>query len=210
MKTGLSFRLITLVAVLLLAGIACEAIGGGNQDGDSGQVSPTEAKAEKPTQLPKPTRTQSEPKPAGESIRQWAISAVASSEYGDSDWNAMQATGEPNTVECGDHVTAWASSDSATVEWIELIYAEAVFPTEINIHQSYNPNQVSKVELLDTAGNYHVVYEAAPAWQDLCPFVLKITVDDADYQVLSIRITIDQTVVQSWNEIDAVELVGKK
>lgn len=210
MKNRLFFRLISLVLALFIAGLACKAVGGGNQEGDDDQVLPTEAKVDEPTPLPRPTNTQSEPKPAGETIRQWAISAVASSEYGSTDWNAMQATGEPNTPECGDHETAWASADSATVEWIELIYAEAVFPTEVNIHQSYNPNQVVKVELLDTSGNYHVVYEAAALWQDLCPYVLKISVENADYQVLSIRITIDQTVVQSWNEIDAVELIGKK
>lgn len=210
MKTGNFFRFLSLVLILCLVGLACQAAGGGNQEEDDGQVPPTEAKADKPTQPPKPTKTQSEPKPSGETIRQWAINAVASAEYGDSDWNAMQATGAPNTRECGDHITAWASADSATVEWIELIYAEAVFPTEINVHQSYNPSQVSKVELLDTAGNYHAVYDASPVWQDLCPFVLKITVDNADYQILSIRITIDQTVVQSWNEIDAVELIGTR
>lgn len=210
MKTSIFYRLVRLVLIFCLAGIACKIAEGGNQAEEDGQVSPTEARADKPTLLPRPTKPESEVKPVGETVRQWAISAVASSEYGNADWNAMQATGAPNTLECGDHVTAWASADSATFEWIELTYAVPVYPMEINIHQSYNPNQVSKVELLDTAGNYHVVYEAAPVWQDLCPFVLTISVDNTDYQVLSIRIALDQTVVQSWNEIDAVELVGRQ
>jgi hypothetical protein len=33
-------------------------------------------------------------------------------------------------------------------------------------------------------------------------------VEGADYQALGVKITIDQSVLQEWLEIDAVELVG--
>jgi hypothetical protein len=141
-------------------------------------------------------------------VRQWAISAVASSEYGTSDWSAMQTTGAPNTPECGDYVTAWAAASSDTEEWVELTYATFVHPTEVNIVQTYNPAQVVKVELIDNVSGYHVVYTGEPKAMGECPYVLSIPVESADYVVGGIRITIDQSVLQDWNEIDAVELVG--
>jgi hypothetical protein len=143
-----------------------------------------------------------------DSVSQWAISAVASSEYGASDWSAMQATGAPDTPECGDQTTAWASATASTEEWIELTYGIPVYPTQVNIYQTYYPNQVVKVELLDSASEYHVIYTGEPESIEQCPYVLSITVKNADYLVEGIRITIDQAESQDWNEIDAVELVG--
>lgn len=159
-----------------------------------------------PTAMPEPTTP---PEPAMQTVRQWASSATASSEYGSSDWTAEQATGEPDTPECGDYETAWASASSDEVEWIELRYATPVVPTEVRIIQTYNPSQVSLVELVDTDGFYHEIYTADPAEMDTCPYTLEIPVE-ADYWVSGVRITIDQSVLGlSWNEIDAVELIGQ-
>jgi hypothetical protein len=48
------------------------------------------------------------PAPTG-MIRQWASSAVASSEYSPTSWSAAQATGAPNTFDYGDIATAWVT-----------------------------------------------------------------------------------------------------
>ena len=144
----------------------------------------------------------------GQEIRQWAASATASSEYGNPGWAAFQATGALDTFECGDYTTAWASSSSSTVEWIELTYDTPVCPTEVNIIQTYNPDQVLFVDLLDVDGEYHDIYLGEPGEMAECPYTLSIPVEDADYQAIAVKITIDQSVLGSWNEIDAVELVG--
>jgi hypothetical protein len=149
-----------------------------------------------------------EPEATGKVTRQWASSAVASSEYSDPGWAAIQATGAPDTDECADTITAWASANSDTVEWIELTYDIPVLPTEVNIVQTYSPNQVVSVDLLDTEEEYHNIYLGEPEALDECPYTLSIAVQDADYQVVGVKITIDQSVVGLWNEIDAVELVG--
>ena len=144
-----------------------------------------------------------------ETIRQWASFAYASSEYGSDDWSAMQATSEPDSTLCGDQTTAWASSSSNTVEWLELSYNVAVIPTEINIYEVYYPDQVVKVEVADENMDYYTVYESTPtdhAGGD-CPYILNIPVN-IDQPVYSVKITVDQSVLTSWNEIDAVELVG--
>ena len=142
-------------------------------------------------------------------IRQWAVYALASSWYGTgTNWSPTQATGAPNVDSCADDASAWASLGSGTVEWLELTYATPVNPTQVNIVQNYNPSYVVKVELLDTNGNYHEVYSGNGAEADTCPFTLSIPIETVGYQALGVKITIDQSTLKDWNEIDAVELVG--
>jgi hypothetical protein len=146
---------------------------------------------------------------AGGEIRQWASSAAASSEYGDPNWAATQATGAPDTQGCGDSPKAWAASEDDTVEWLELGYDVAVYPTQVNIIQSNSPDQVLSVDLLDTEGEYHDIYLGEPEGKVECPYTLSISVEDADYKAVGIKVTIDQSVIPApWNEIDAAELVG--
>jgi sugar lactone lactonase YvrE len=177
---------------------------------DDSEPPESAAETEPPAEVEEPSDTsdESEPAAAVEEIRQWAAEAVASSEYSDPDWAAFQATGAPDTDGCGDYATAWASLEQDTIEWLELTYDLAVTPTEVNIYQSHVPDQVVRVELLDENGAYHEIYTAAPAMTD-CPYVLSIPVEGADYQVVGVKITIDQSQIGlPWNEIDAVELVG--
>ena len=144
----------------------------------------------------------------GLAVRQWANNAKASSEYGNPSWAASQATGPPDTPECGDHETAWASSENYSVEWLEVGFDKPVIPSEINIYETHTPSQIVKVELLDTSGKYHEIYTSTPKLTD-CPFILSIPIANAAYQVQGAKITVDQSKLNlPWDEIDAVELVG--
>ncbi len=141
--------------------------------------------------------------------RQWATYAYASSQYADDDWSADQATGMPDTPNCGDYETAWASEEGSGQEWIELYYDYPVYPTEINIYQTFNPSQITLVELIGEDQNYHQVYSAEPEAVAECPYILTIPVEDAGYLAVGVKITLDESVLGlGWNEIDAVELVG--
>ncbi len=141
-------------------------------------------------------------------LRQWAGGASASSEYNNPGWAAIQVIGAPDTDGCGDNTTAWASETSYGVDWLLLTYAAPVIPTEINIYQSYTPDYVTKVEVMDIRGNYREVYSASGAAVSECPYVLSIPVIGVTEYVYGVRVTIDQTNAAYWNEIDAVELVG--
>jgi hypothetical protein len=142
-------------------------------------------------------------------MNQWAVDATASSQYGSDGWSAAQATGPQDTLECGDTPSAWASQGSDTVEWLELTYGTPVRATMINIIQTHSPDQVIKVEIFDPAGSYLTVYTGIPEEKgDECPYTLSVPVDE-DMLVYGVKITIDQSVIPAtWNEIDAVELVG--
>ncbi|MBN1310347.1 MAG: hypothetical protein JXB30_02935 [Anaerolineae bacterium] len=144
----------------------------------------------------------------GTAFPQWAASAEASSEYGASDWSAIQAAGAPNTPGCGDFATAWASATSSEAAILKLLYAVAVVPSSIEIHQSYNPNSVVKVEVIDEIGASYIIYEGQPATIEQCPYVMVVSVTGVTARVNTVIISIDQSVIGDWNEIDAVELIG--
>lgn len=226
MKTKRSHFCIAIIS-LVLASLACQTILGGTSD-EAAPVTEAEATPEQPAppeiaapeesqpsldaaSEPETLEVQVEEEPEADEIRQWASTATASSEWGNPGWAAIQATGAPNTIidECEDATTAWASAGSDTVEWIELGYDTSVIPTEINIIQTHSPDQVVQVEVIDIQGVYHTVYTGTPEnlWEQ-CPYTLAIPIE-VDYEINALKITIDQSVIDpTWNEIDAVELVG--
>jgi hypothetical protein len=170
-------------------------------------VEPTATPAEPPAAA-EPTATPMEP-PAAGLLRQWAIGATASTEYGSESWSAQQATGAPDTMECGDIQTAWASETSDGVDWLELSFATAVVPTEISVRETYSPGFIASVEVKDERGIYHTVWEGTPGAVEQCPRVLTIPVTGVNVRVNVVRINLDQREGGDWNEIDAVELVGQ-
>lgn len=193
---------VVLIAVLLVGLSAC-------------QLFPTPTSQVEVQETLSPDELQSLPAEfvsiQGQTIRQWAISAEASSEYAVPEWAAEQATGSPDTERCGDYQTAWATAGSDTVDWLTLKFPLAVHVVAINIIQSFNPDQVFKVELIGPFERATVVYEQDPHQVDQpCPYTLSIPVDRTEGRFDSVRITLDQSVLGlGWNQIDAVELVGE-
>jgi hypothetical protein len=147
----------------------------------------------------------------GQSIRQWAIEAEASSEYAVPEWSAEQATGSPNTQRCGDYQTAWATAASDSEETLTLKFPIAVHVTAVNIIQTFNPDQVAKIELIGPFERATEVYIQDPNQVDQpCPYTLGIPIERTEGRYDSIRITVNQEILGlGWNQIDAVELVGE-
>jgi len=202
------------VPIFVLLILALVALGCGGVSPTAAPVTPTATQV-RPTPTPvRPTAIPVPPAPtltpAPEPISQWAADAVASSQYSDPDWAALQAVGEPDTPECGDYGTAWASADGGTVEWLDVYYDTPVYVIGIDIIQTHNPDQVIQVDLIDLDGQIVPLYTQDPhAMEQSCPYLLTIDVGQTDFLVQGVRITIDQSVLGlGWNEIDAVELVG--
>ena len=147
--------------------------------------------------------------------KQWAAGGKASSEYDgqgksdDSDWAARQACGKPDTDEDGDHPTAWAShKPDGGEEWLELTYRAAVRPSRVRIHESFNPGAVVKVEVLDPEKKWHEVWKGKDSTSE-SPGVLDVSLEPSTFATRTIRITLDTSAVEGWNEIDAVQLIGE-
>lgn len=199
-------KLLNILTVALLVLVASACACGQSRPADT-PVPPTNPPAAATDVPPTPTTVPTEKPP--DPISQWASDAQAGSQYGDPDWSALQAVGEPDTAECGDYTTAWAAASSGGVEWLEVYYDVPVYATAVNIVQTYNPNQVVEVELIDADGEYVSVYAQEPTAADRCPYTLSVETDQTGYPVQGVRITVDQSALSlGWNEIDAVEIVG--
>lgn len=149
--------------------------------------------------------------PVGGVISQWGTSAEGSSEFANPEWGASQAVGIPDAPGCGDYQFAWASAASDSIATLEVSFSRAVYPLEIFIHESFNPDQVVKVEVLNPdTGAYYTVLQKNPVQIDRpCPYVLDVVVGSIDFKTDRVRITVDQSQLGlGWNEIDAVQLVG--
>jgi hypothetical protein len=211
MEKSLRLRCVVAMVVLGLSSLAC----GLNQGRPTptrtpaARVVPTKTRTPEPTDMPMPTNTAEN---EGELIHHWASTGEASSEYGSLSWSALQIGGTPDSLDCGDATSAWASAESNSVESITAYFMEEpLIPTKINIVENYNPSQVVKVELIDAYAEHSdaVIYEAEPKVTSECPYTLSMPVTGVDYPVMGVRITIDQSVLGlGWNEIDAVEMVG--
>ena len=219
MSNRTSFRIaIAAVAVVGLVGLsACgkkdsnkDAAPAANESGSgetSSTVTPT-TKASSSATIPGSAK--------GDTV-QWASTASATTSYGaepaDS-WSANQAIGAPDVTgateadECGDIGQAWASAARDTVDTLTLGYTKAVIPTGVNIRETYNPGSIVKVVVSGAGGKSSTVYEGQPAVGATCPTYLVIQVTGVDFPVSSVAISLDQTQVQNWSEIDAVQLVG--
>jgi hypothetical protein len=140
-------------------------------------------------------------------LHQWARSAQASSEYSATDWSAMQATGKPDTEAAGDKRTAWASREADSGdEWLELGYEHAVRPSQVRVHETFNPGAVIRLEAVDEAGKWQLLWEGKDRTKEpIRWFKIDVT---ASFATRLIRLTLDSAGVLGWNEIDAVELIG--
>lgn len=172
---------------------------------------PTEPPPPTPTRPPASTAT---PAPADDPslIRQWAARAEATTEYSYPQYGAVQATGAPNTLGCGDSPTAWASRAVTNYEQLTLYYDTPVIPTAINIYQTFGRGSIVQVDIITSSGEIISLPDSAdpPTNPPICPGVF--TVDVSGYDVGAVNgviITLDQTIRGMWNEIDAVELVGR-
>jgi hypothetical protein len=156
-----------------------------------------------------------EQKIAEDPLGQWATTAKASSTYNDakdkasySDW---QVTGAPNVVKYGDNGNSWAAKEAdGGIESILVGFANPVNATEIRIRQSHAPGAIIKIELIDDKNSNHTVFEGIdsnkyPA-NTITWFVQPF--EKTTYLVTGAKITLATNAVPSWNEIDAVQLIG--
>ena len=189
------------IMVVLIAGCSSPPV----------EIGPSPTGTAEPTPTLDPTAIAAERYPAIGVVYQWSISAEASTEFANPEWGAEQVVGKPDAPGCGDYQYAWASAASDSIGTLEVSFSASVYPLEIVIHESYNPDQVVKVEVFDPeTGGYYAVLQKNPVQVDRpCPYQLIIPVEGIGFKTNLVRITVDQSQLGlGWNEIDAVQLIG--
>ncbi|MEM7539286.1 MAG: PPC domain-containing protein [Chloroflexota bacterium] len=169
---------------------------------------------------------------------QWAVEAQASSEFSETNGAAYQATGAPDTPNVGDYPTAWIpATPNAGLETLELTYAYAVVPYEVHIYETFNSGTIIEIQALDTRQNvmqnptldrwvtlWAVSDEDEDEDEDVtdsvdanvpisrtvaAPKVFQPPLKPVSFATKHIRLVIDTSRVKNYNEIDAVELIGR-
>lgn len=141
----------------------------------------------------------------------WAGGALASSNAGINGYHAKQALGKPNTLACGQFVTAWQPAEDETEAWIELYYNPYILPNEIQIAMSYQPTQISKVEVVTLDAKTITIFdrEVNDFYQtEDCPIARVFWLPEVEVLISTVRITLARSVEEEWTQIDAVGVVG--
>jgi len=138
-----------------------------------------------------------------------ASSGTAQVQPGTRPWGPEQATGAPDTHPAGDSPTAWAPLEpDAGREWLRVGFQRAVNIAEVRVRESFNPGAIIQVLAVSEDDQLHVVlwHGQDPTTEAPADFVLK---PDADIVSKSVEIHLDTRDKGGFNEIDAVQLVGK-
>lgn len=123
-------------------------------------------------------------------------------------WGPEQATGAPDTPRAGDQPTAWAARRPEDgIQWLQVEYEKAVGIAEVRIRESHCPGGVSQVVARLEGGREVTLWAGRdPTREAPRDLVVKVR---GKIVSKSVRIYIDTERTQGWEEIDAVELVGK-
>ncbi len=126
-------------------------------------------------------------------------------------WGPEQAVGPPDTPGAGDIQTAWASqTQDGQKEWLICEYAEAVLPTAVVVHETYNPGSLEKVSVFDEAGEEQEVWTGTDPTPRTAARGISIIPIKTKFNVQKVKLYFDSPAVPGWNEIDAIGLRSKE
>lgn len=158
-KNGQALVLISIVITLTLIGIACSFLA----PRSSTKASPTQdpTPTEKPNAPPDPTSTLALPTPTHETnvqLHQWVVAAVD----GQDSEESAYATGEPDSEGCElmPRQSVWvyqSGSYPLVSNFLQLLYAEPILPSQVNIHLTYLHSAITQVSLIDLDGEPHKI-----------------------------------------------------
>ena len=124
------------------------------------------------------------------------------------EWGPEQATGPADTLVAGDVPTAWAPLlQDGGAEWLKLDYEKVMDLAEVRVHETCNPGAISKVTAFLTDGREVTIWEGVEP-EAVAP-VVRLFAVPFSAQTSSVKVYLDTKRIPGWNEIDAVELVGR-
>ena len=123
-------------------------------------------------------------------------------------WGPEQAVGAPDTTGAGDRQTAWAAlASDGGIEWLQTEYARPVEVAQVRVLENDTPGGVVKITAFNASGGETVLWQGAEP-QLAAPADQLFTVPPGT-TANSIRVYIDTGKMPGWEEIDAVELIGR-
>ena len=149
---------------------------------------------------------------------QWALSAKASSTYGEvgdakpismMDSRAWKATGPV------DGNTWCNNSENSGVDWLELGFERPVYTDEVRVvlHGKASVESITRLDVIEENGQYHTIWEGpSDVRQDergnRTWFVRKF--EKTPYKVTGVKLTFANRASSGYKEVDAVQLVAAR
>ncbi len=124
-------------------------------------------------------------------------------------WGPEQATGAPDTMTAGDQRTAWAPAVAdGGVEWLEAEFASPADLAKIVVRQTCNPGCITKVVAISDSG------AEIPVWAGVDPSTGQALADTpfavpSGVHAKRVKVYLDTSKVAGWEEIDAMQIVGR-
>lgn len=145
---------------------------------------------------------------------QWAANVVrVSSEFDyakyPTQYRAEQVLGEPSLeIKGGQSAAAWSPAKEnnpiAYGEFVEVSFAKPMSIQQVLIHENFNAGAVSRITLIDTERNNHVVYNdtSMKAWPS--GRLLQVTFSKTSYSVATVLVELSTFKSNGYNQIDAI------
>jgi hypothetical protein len=122
-------------------------------------------------------------------------------------WGPEQVLGPPDTERDADAVTAWTSLETdGGPEWLAVGFEREVEVAQVRVRESFNAGAITNVAAL-VNGNAVTLWEGRSArGKSPRDFLVRVP---PGIRANSIIVYLDTQSVSGWNEIDAVELIGR-
>jgi|GEM_PF-767720 len=122
-------------------------------------------------------------------------------------WSALQAVGAPDSG-AGDQRTAWApATEDGGVEWLQVDFERPVEAATVIVRENCAPGAVIRIMAVNDVGGETLL------WQGDAPKAAAVsnTPFAAAGSVMTnrVKVYLDTKKVPGWNEIDAVQLIGR-
>ncbi|UOQ73482.1 OmpA family protein [Hymenobacter cellulosilyticus] len=114
--------------------------------------------------------------------------------------------GEPNAQPLGQiNNDAWIPKKEGSNEFIEVRYTKSIIAKQVTVVENFNPGSITKIELVDTRGTRHQVYENKSPGPLAEPFrSLSVTFPAATYRTVGVVVSMNTKAVEGVNQIDAI------
>ncbi len=114
--------------------------------------------------------------------------------------------GEPNALPLGQISNdAWIPKKEGPNEYIEIKFGKSLIARQVTVIENFNPGSVTKIELIDTRGTKHQVYENKNPGPLPDAFrTLTVTFSPGTYRTIGVGVTMNTKAVNGVNQIDAI------
>jgi len=139
----------------------------------------------------------------------WAAKLVAVSSQkaeGKEAFSPEKVLGEPNATPLGQVSNeAWIPRKEGSNEFIEVRFAKSLVAKQVTVVENFNPGSVSMIELIDTRGQKHQVYQNESPGPIPEQFrSLQVTFEPGTYRTIGVLVSMNTKAVNGVNQIDAI------